>query len=53
MEAESRLATEYQLWFTCQLLAPLQHARCDCAAWPFPPDPMLIGDAVALSAPSQ
>ena len=28
VEAEGREVTEFQLWFTCELLSPLQHARC-------------------------
>lgn len=50
MEAEGKLTTEFQLWFSCELLAPLQHVRCDATAFPLPPDSLLVGDMVVAEA---
>lgn len=47
VEAEGNKTHELMLWFTCDLLSPLQHAKCDAAAFPFPPNPLAMGEILA------
>ena len=35
LDAEGRVITDFSSWFTCHLLAPLQHARCNATCYPY------------------
>jgi hypothetical protein len=35
LDAEGRVITDFSAWFTCRLLTPLQHARCNATCYPY------------------
>ena len=35
LDAEGRVITDFSAWFTCHLLTPLQHARCNATCYPY------------------
>lgn len=35
LDAEGRVITDFSAWFTCYLLTPLQHARCNATCYPY------------------